>query len=222
MQDIAPLMDGEQLVERPRTLLDASDPLSLVNMVSDRLRELIEVLPEELFLLSEKDLKNRFKPTSTDYALRVSFWREFEKVASRGGGKIHCVNVFAGICSEAYFYNKFIRNESKLAWMVRPMQTYQREMEAILAKGTERLWELIEIKIKDKKGRVDPRLADILLKTISAVENRVKGMAVQRTEQKSLNVNVMTGSKANHALESVDAIEQRIKQLESGVLNDDA
>jgi hypothetical protein len=206
---------GERLeLERPRSIVDQADPFSLVNMVSERLKELILLLPEELFLLSERDLKNRFRPTSTDYALRVSFWREFERAAVRGKGKIQCTAVFAGICSEAYFFNKFITNEAKLAWMVRPLQTYQREMEAILARGTERLWELIEIKIKDGKGKIDPKLADILLKTITVVENRVKGMAVQRTEQKSLNVNLGSGEKVSRALESMDDIEQRIKLLE--------
>lgn len=172
-------------------------------------------LDEEWFYMTEWEIKNKVKPTPTLYALRVSFWREFERVAWRGEKTVTPASVFGGICGETFFYNKVLKDQGLVAWMIRPVQGYQREMEAILHRCTERLWELIDLPIKNSKGQVDPRVAKIVLDVIGQVENRVKGMAIQRTEAKSLSVNVVTRSKLNAKMETVEALDQRIKQLEA-------
>lgn len=211
------LLPVGEVPDRPYSIRDESDSFSLINFLSEKLKRCVMDLPEEYLLLSEGELREKCDPTSTDYALRVSFWREFEKMMWRGNGKIVCASVFGGICSEVYFYKKFMVNEAKLAWMIRPMQTYQKEMEAILYRGTERLWELVEINIKNKKGQVDAKLAEVLLKAVKQVEDRVKGMAVQRSEQRSLSVNVTTRSKATQSIDTMDQLDARIKQLEEEV-----
>ncbi len=49
------------------------------------------------------------------------------------------------------------------------------------------------------------------------VEDRVKGMAVQRQESRSLNVSVSSRSKASQSIDTVNDIDARIKQLEAEV-----
>lgn len=208
------LPDPTEVPDRPYSIRDERDQFSLIHFLSPKLKELVMILPEEYLMNSEAELRLECKPTPTDYALRVSFWREFEKMMWRGSGRIVCAGVFGGICSELYFYKKFIRNEAKLAWMVRPMQVYQKEMEAILYRGTERLWELMEIPIKNGKGVIDPKKAEILLKTITQVENRVKGMAVQKSESRSMNVNVSSRTKATQSIDTMESLDRRIKQIE--------
>lgn len=200
----------------PTSTKDKNDPSSLYHLLNNHLQKHMDLVTEDLLMIPEAELKTRVKPTPTDYALRVSFWREFEKIMARGTGTVIPSAVYAGICSEAYFNQKFIRNIEKFAWMVRPMQTYEREIEAILYRGTQRLWELIDINIyKDEaKTKVDPKLAEVLLKTIQQVENRAKGMAVQRSEQRSMNLNVTTPSKANVAMNEVANIDDRLAQLQ--------
>jgi len=210
-KDVLPV--GE-IPDRPYSIRDESDHFSLINFLSDRLKQAVMDLPDEFLVMTEAQLKGMAQPTPTDYALRVSFWREFEKMMWKGSGKIVCASVYAGICSDPYFYQKFITNEAKFAWMIRPMQAYQKEMEAILYRCTERLWELTEITLTDKKGKLDAKAGDLLLKTLIEVSNRVKGMAVQRSEQRNLNVNVVTRSKANQGIETMSSIDERIKQLE--------
>lgn len=194
------------------TSLQGDETFSLLNFVGDRLREAIAAIPEHILDIEEKQLKDAVKPTQVDHSLRVSFWREYEKVVWTGAGKITSISVFAGICSNSYWYNKFLKNPRKVAWLVRPLQAYTREMESILHRGTERLWELMEIPIK-VQGKFSARNAEILLKTIKQVEDRVKGMAVQRKESKTLRVNL--SAKSPQAVEGNDAMEARIRQLEA-------
>ncbi len=211
MKDVTPV--GE-VPDRPYSLRDPNDSFSLIHFLSEKLKGIVTDLPEDLLDMSEAELKAKAHPTPGDYALRVSFWREFERVMWKGHGKIASASIYAGIVSDSYFYNKFLTNKYKFAWMIRPSQTYQKEMDAILYRCTERLWELIEIPLQNKRGQLDSKAAEVLLKTIAQVENRVKGMAVQRSEKKNLNVNVVTRTKAVQGSESMDSLDARIKELE--------
>lgn len=214
-KDVLP--SSGEIPDRPYSVRDPDDSFSLINFLSDRLKQAVMQVPDELLLMTEAELKREAKPTSTDYSLRVSFWREFEKAMWKGSGKIVCAGIYCGICSEVYFYRNFITRPEKFAWMIRPMQVYKKEMEAILYRGTQRLWELIEAPIEGKNGKIDPKMAEILLKTITAVENRVKGMAVQRSEQKNVNVNVVTRTKATQDIDTMDSLDQRIRELQAQI-----
>lgn len=187
----------------------------LGSFVSEAVRTAISKVPLEYFELTEKELRGKAKPTPTDYALRVSFWREFEKVMLNGGqGVITNSKIFFGICHETQFYTRFLKLPAKVAWLVKPMQTYQKECEAVLARGTERLWELVELPIYNKKGLPDAKLAEIVLKTIKSIEDRVQGMAVQRQQRVQVNVGADSSPAALKGTESMDAIDARIKDLE--------
>lgn len=211
-------LDVSEVSERPYTIRDESDSNSLIHYLSPKLKEAVLKLPDMFLEITENQLKRRCRPTPTDYSLRVSFWREFERAMWRGKGRITSAQIFAGICTDTYFYNYFLKNPSKLAWMIRPLQVYQKEMEAILHRCTERLWDLVNIEITNPRTKkVDPKLADIVLKTVTQVENRVHGMAVQRTEQKSMNVNVVTRSKANQNIETMDELDARINAIEAEI-----
>lgn len=198
-------------------IFNVDNPYSIVNVVTDRVREAIRLVPDELHDLTEGELKMKCRPTGTDYSLRVSFWREYERICSTGRRVMDNRSVFGGICSERYFYMKFLTDEVKVAWLVRPIQTYQKEMESILNRGTQRLWELMEMDITDKTGKkVDPRRAEVLLKVIAEVSNRVKGMAVQRLQKdsRSLKVSVAVPPKPVQ-VETVEQLQRRIAELEA-------
>lgn len=206
--------------DRPTSIRDEQDPFSLIKFLTGRLKEAVLNIPEEIFLKTEGDLRMSVKPTNADFALRVSFWREFERVLWKGSGAISPASVMAGIVSEQYFYKEFLSNPKKVAFMIRPMQTYNKEMEAILMRATERLWELIEIPIYNSKGRFDSKAAEVLMKAVAQVENRVKGMAVQKSENKRVSVNVNTRTRAVQGIETMAQLDARIKQLEAEVNGD--
>lgn len=192
---------------------------SLLNLLDHKLREFVAALPDDLLIMSDQELKNQARPTSTDYSLRRSFWREYEKSSWRGTGKIRALNVYAGICTDQYFYSKFLRNPKKLAWMVRPMQEYAREMEALCSRGNERFWELLEMKVTDKLGRVDARKAEVLLKVIAEVHNRARGMVVQKVDKRTLSVHVRTpASPVPKGAASTREIDDEIARMEGEIL----
>lgn len=172
--------------------MDPENPLGLLALTTGSLRAAIEAVPADMALMEERKLRERINPTPVDYSLRTSFWREYELAVRNRDSKIYAASIYAGICSDAYFYQKFLKDTDRVAWLLRPLQGYMKEIEAVLVRGTERLWELVEMDITtiDKNGdkKVDPRLASVMLEAIKMVENRAKGMAVQRSESKNLNV----------------------------------
>lgn len=191
-----------RLTELPPVVFDSDDNDSVVNMLSDRLRDAIIELEPELFDMTEGELRREVKPTQTDYALRVSLWREIEKAWISGRGKIVTRQILAGICTEGYFYNKFLKDPRKVAWLVLPAQTYAKEMEAILMRFTQRYHEIADLEFVDAKGKVNVKVAELVLKAGQEVANRVKGLAVQRiaqtskSEKRSVSVSMNIPSRA--------------------------
>jgi hypothetical protein len=172
-------------------------------------------VPTELYDKTEGELREQCKPTGTDYALRVSFWREFDKVITMGKKRIVTAEVFGGICTEAYFYNRILRNPLKTAWLCRPVQAYAKELEAILHRGTERLWQLIEMDIEDPKTKkISSKKAALFLKVFSEVSNRAKGMAVKRITQDRRTVSVKVDANKAVIPQDLDSIRKRIAQIE--------
>lgn len=169
-------------VPKPIVVFDESEAFSVVNMVTDKVAEAIKAVPEEWHAMSERELRAKVTITHTDNALRVSFWREYERAVGEGKNHIASRWIFSGICTEQYFY-KFLKNPKKVAWLVRPIQSYQKHMEVILNRGVERLEEMVEMDIRDKDGGISVRKAELLLKVVTEVGNRVKGLAVQKIQK---------------------------------------
>lgn len=207
------VMQHDSAQEGYTSVRGEGDPFSLMQFVGDALTDAINRVPDELLQLSEKMVKKIAKPTACDYALRVNFWREFERVMSNGAGKMVTARVFGGACTDGYFYASFLKNPKKVAWLIRPMQTYKRDCEAILHFGTERLKEAMTIPFK-VKGKWQPKNVEIFAKLLKQVEDRVHGMAVQRTQNSSKSLKVVVNQRATIA-ESEAELLARLRQLEA-------
>lgn len=179
-------------------------------LVSKEFSDAIEGISPAVCELSEIELKSMVKPTPIDYALKTSFWREFQKVDA-SGGVVTSRDVYGGISTPVYFRNHVLKNQFKLAWLCRPTQIYEKEVEALLTRGTERLWEIMEMDIYDDHGRVDVRRGSLVLETIKMVEQRAKGLAVQRVQSVNLNIE----QKSKPLVVGNDDIDKRIAELES-------
>lgn len=189
--------------------------LDVMSVVEDRLAEYIGKIPECMMTVSNGELFKRANPTPIDYAIRNAFWREYDLYFLSGRtGKIKTADFCRGICTPSYLYS-IASKSALLLWIIKPKQSYSREMESILSRGIERLWELIEIPIYNEKNKVDPRLAGIVLQAIKQVEDRVQGMAVQRTQSVSVNINEKLPSVGGD--KSMDDINAKIKELEGAI-----
>jgi hypothetical protein len=181
-----------------------------ISLVSKEFTDAISQVPEAVLELSETELKSLVKPSPLDYALKTSFWREYAKCESVGG-VVSARDVYGGITTLNYFRNHVLKNNFKLAWLCRPSQVYEKEVEALLSRATERLWELMDMDIYKPDGTIDTRSGSLLLETIKMVEQRARGLAVQRVQ--SVNVNIEQNKPAR--IVGTDDIDRRIKELES-------
>lgn len=200
-------------------ILDAGNPYSVVSMVSESFRRAILELPQEIEDLTEGELRDLVRPTTTEYSLRASFWREYEAAVRLGKKQVCNTDIVSGICSIAHFHN-ILKVPRKVAWLIRPMQTYKKEMEAILTRGNQRLWQLIDMDLLDDDGRVNVRRGELFLKAYQEVANRVKGMAIQRIreDRRSLSAHVRVNATADAPRQvpkqSVSELRKRVAELE--------
>lgn len=210
------------LMECPPSIYDEQEQFSLVSALNGKLKAAVLKVPAQVRLMDEAQLKKhfgkRFDPTRCDYALRTSFWCEYGRAMANGLPHMTTASIYAGVCSETHFYGSFLEDEARVAWLVLPQQTYKKEMEAILHRVTERLWEIVEMDIRDPKTRrTCPRRAEVLLKAAAQITDRARGMAVQRVEKKTQNIPA-GGVLDNRALSkpSVEQLRQKLVQLEGG------
>lgn len=181
----------------------------VASMVSERLQKAISAVPVDIWDMSEAELCTAIfghgEPVrSLENRIRISFWREYERAlvaASQGkpdpsnsGNSIKVSNIIKGVTSLHYFYESFITNHFKVAWLLKQPVQYQIAAEDLLDMANRRCREILELPIKDAKGRPNSKLCEIVVRIRSELEQRVQGSVVQK--QQSLNVNVDVNGKA--------------------------
>jgi len=195
------------------------------DLLPNKIRERYAELPEELKYVTENELKERYKVTLTDERLRVSFWREVQK-SMKTGKCITSKRIFSGICSEPYFYTKFLRHDLKLAWMLQPVMPYEAATNALLSMAIGRYEEIINMDITTMKKtcigtdddgkpvfdyikQIDVSKARLLMDTVTKLEDRVKGMAIQK------NITVTEKAPQEGQMETMDmkAINEKLESL---------
>jgi hypothetical protein len=194
-------------------LLDPDNPNSLFQMVPKATWEAFARVPPQYLAMTAKELRHTIKNVGlTLEALRVSFWAEYNS-ALLVPRTMSIARVYAGICSDEYFYREVLHTPLLMAWLLCPPESYQKALETLLARSTERMYEMVnqEYAFPNSKGemKADPRVMSIIFNIHKHLEDRVKGTVVQQIEQRNLNVNI------NKQLESVseDELERKIKEL---------
>lgn len=170
-------------------------------LIPEKLRDAINNLDPDLAYLDETELKGRYNYTVLDERLRQAFWRSVEET-NRTGKKIEVKKMLRGVCTEPTFYNKFLKNPLRIAWMLSPVIRYESQISALLNMGLSRYQEIIQMDITSNKkipvmkkdeetgeekmgftivNEVDVSKAKLVLDTISKLEDRVKGTPVQKS-----------------------------------------
>ena len=211
----------EQLDVTKREIIFWEDrnPKSVINLVSERLQELMRQLPQSLLAMSEKEIRRKLEPGWTEEQLRIAFWDEYFITIDNNAKKMRVEAVFARVCTKEHFYDK-IKNPLTLAYMCKPPQDYIYQMRSLLNIGLERFAEILNLPL-EVNGRVDTRLITEIVKIVSIVDNRVKGAVTQKIQidgtQKNLNMNVNYEAPKTHQdiQKELQNIEKEIKQLQS-------
>lgn len=215
-------------------LWDESNPQSVINMVKQvtqvKMKKALAEQPE-LFERDEQELlltlrRNHCGPSPTDNRLRLKFWMEYDYAKENGLQQLDMSRVTSGVCSNEYFYNRYLNSTTKVAWMMCPPTSYMIKSEEALEFGIEQLRDILDQPhvYTDQSGRqkVDTQLASLKARIVATLDNRVRGAVVQKT----MNVHVGTNNKdlvramATQSMENLTArlkaLEVREKQLANG------
>lgn len=203
-------------------VFDPHDEFSILNLVSDRIKEAILKIPPELLELTEGELRQKCKPTQLEFSLRVSFWSEFEKIfAMANRKKIVTREVYRGICSEGHFF-RLLADTTKVAWLVRPMETYEKQIDAIALRMTDKLWAIADMDLVDDKGKISTKRADLFLRVYKEVVARKKGSNVRNViHDKRKMIMVQPGSQQGPTAipqvipNDLKTVRKRIAELDS-------
>ena len=204
-------------------IIDTTDPRSVINLVPDSVKRAIQNTPEWYLDQDAYDLRRMFKahdgyvPTFTDNRLRIAFWQEYES-AQRRQKTMLTKNIWGGVCSDTYF-EKFLRDKQRVAWMLCPPADYTKSMEEALLFGIDQLREILAAphEATNKEGEliVDARLAMVKVEIVKMIDQRVKGSVIQRTQNIHAHLNGKEAKALNETPETLDQIEQKIAALEA-------
>lgn len=169
----------------------------------------------EYFDKDEKALYKLLKeagrtPTPTDNRLRLKFWTEFDRVQGNENPKMTMAHVFSGVCHKDYFYSHYIKNYSKLAWMLCQPTGYMIKAEEALEFGLEQLRDILGHDHSPDGMRIDTKLAAIKVKIVEMLDARVRGAVVQKT----MNLNVSTKTIASEVQNlSMEELDKKLTEL---------
>jgi len=211
------------ITKREIVFWEDRNPKSVINLVTERLQELMKQLPQALLAMSEKEIRKKLEPGWTEEQLRIAFWDEYFLTVDNNGKKMRLEAVYARVCAKDIFYDK-IKNPLTLAYICKPPQDYIYQMRSLLNVGLERFAEILNLPVK-VNGRVDTKLIAEIIKIVTLVDNRVKGAVTQKIQidgtQKNLNMNVNYEAPKTHQdiAKELRDIELEIKQLQSPQTN---
>jgi hypothetical protein len=205
-------------------LWDRTNERAVLNLVPGQVQQAFINASQrepEIFGIDERDLFKRLRstgrtPSPTDNRLRMAFWYEYDQ-AQLTLKPMEMKRVYAGVCSDAYFYQRYLGVPHRVAWMLTPVTDYVTKTKEALDFGLDRIREILEREPVNHKGQFDSRLAELQVKITWMLEQRVKGAVVQRAEVKTMGLNIHTTDKqVGQAMieNSMESMEKRLKELE--------
>jgi hypothetical protein len=173
----------------PILMWDQENPRSVINLLPEKVRERVQRAlweQEALFDRDEKDLLKALRelaapPSPTDNRIRLKFWMEYDYCQSFHAKWIDIGRVVAGICSHEFFYNKYLENPLKVAWLMCPPTPYMVKANEALEFGLEQLRDILAEPHKLPNGTVDTKLGKLKVNIVEILDARVKGAVVQKT-----------------------------------------
>ena len=221
MADDRALADARPSAMTEHAVNDISNPRSIINLVPDTVREAILRVPDEYLAMTSEELEGEFKaagysPNITDKRMRIAFWLEYDRSQSATAKRMNMGYVYGGLCSRQYFYERFVKDKRRMAWILISPPDYKIATEEALLHGVDRLREILDMPIK-VGGKIDAKAAAVILETVKFLDTRVKGAVIQKIQQANLNVNVDASERAagQEAPESMESLTMRLKELEA-------
>lgn len=199
-------------------IFSTENPRSVVNIVPQPVRLAIEAIPAKYRGKTEHELRLMTKPSQTISNIRTGFWYEYNK-AQETRKNMRMSAVVGGVCSRDYFFDYVLKDPRAMAWIVTPPTSYEAALKTALEVGTDRLMEIMQLPLHDDNGKIQPQVANLVLKAFMLVDLRMKGSIVQKheikQETKNLNLNIDQSSTAEMIKDADMAkVEERIQVLQ--------
>lgn len=86
-------------------------------------RKAVSQVPQNLLCMTEEELLYKFKPTMTDLKLKKRFWDEICPAFDRNQ-QIKASNIYGGVCSYTHWYNGFLGDMNRVAWLLAPLNVH--------------------------------------------------------------------------------------------------
>jgi hypothetical protein len=229
MEEFNPKKAEIYQLTRSHDLFERENPRSLINIAPEVFKAGLEHSSVRLYLKKdEKSLEKIVKPTPTLNRLRQRFWIEFD-LAQDQNRKMKAENIWMGVCSLDLFLS-VVEKFKYQAWILMPLPRYDDIIEEALHAGLNRVREIFDFPLYEKKEvkrNGIPQLitvpnykaADLMLKTVKMLDDRVKGGVVQKIEQTNKNLHLHSNADGNvRSVENEnDLIEAEIKRLEKKI-----
>ncbi len=195
---------------------DKEHSRSVYNLCGPQIQEAIDKIPKEFFVMSEKQLDKLLDPELSASQMRVAFWSEYHRCQYAGAGKMNMAHVYNKICAKQTFYDSYVSNPMKLAWILRPPSNYLLGMEAILGEGLKVMYAAVRAKNIIHDGRiVDAKNLEAILKIIDKTIVAIHGMPTIRHETKALVHNVNQNIAPPAGERSIEDLRKELAELEA-------
>lgn len=174
--------------------------------------ESVRNIPEEYMLKDETELSNLFRVTPLDYAMKKQLWQRFYEVEKTGIYKLKMTDIYGGLCSNPYFYQQFIQNPARVAWLLSPPLNTEALIEEAFRYSFQKVRdEILNMPITEKS-------APVILKAFQYFADRHLGPMVQRIESKNLNVDVDARDVNVNGPVDPYEIEERLRELKKKLI----
>lgn len=196
------------------SIYDRENTRSVVNLLPDGMRADVEKIPQHYRILDERQARTKFRPSPAMNQLRAAFWLEYNKAQTLQKERMDPVNIYAGIVAREYFFAVAMKSKEMVAWMLLPPRAYHAMLNEAWTASMDRLREILDAPLYDKKGRLSATTAQLLVKVFSLLDQRKHGSVVQ----KNVNVN-LSGQEAKEAAiamqgSTMEALDKRLLDLQ--------
>jgi hypothetical protein len=223
-----PVVHEEPSEPPPVSILDETDPLSLINLMPVPMRANVKraaLSSPHLFTMGEEEFLAHCKANTihfgaTDQMIRDQFWIEYHHVRAGYAKLMSPGRIIFDAISREGFYDHYLKNNYKVAWVCTMPLQYSRILKRNLTQLARNMGQVIDQPLIDPvTGKFDKSMAQIQLALLKFHEVTLHGTPTQRIEQKTMSLNVTrhegAGAHAHLTGVSEEALAEKIKRLET-------
>ncbi len=198
---------------KPSVPYDIEDPRSVYNLVPQWTRNVMHLIPSDLWMLDEPELRKRCSPDARVNRIRLAFWAEYEAAQAKIG-RISFYEVSRRCGIAEYFIRKLLEDTHTLAFVLCAPASYDSFLEEALQHSLSRLREVLDFSLHDENGRPNIKQAEMVLKTAAFLDMRKNGAFVNRTFNVHKIQNETVNAPAEQNKLTSEELDKKIRQLE--------